>query len=35
MDSILWPCHNIEWLPHISITHEDNFLGHNNVFNLY
>ena len=35
MDSIVWPCHTSELLPHISINYQANILNHNTIFNLY
>ena len=34
-DSIVWPCHKIELLPHISEDLQGNFLIHSNKVNLY
>ena len=35
MDSIVWPYHTSEWLPHIYLNSKENILLHSNFLNLY
>ena len=35
MDSIVWPYHTSEWLPHISLNYKDKALNHINILTFF